>query len=261
MGNRNAKGDPFEVGRRPQKRKLSAAPNHQIDTWWEKSHIKVGALCDDRDKLQLVKRLCYTYRDIFALSLEDLPPTDLVEHNINLQASAQPVAVPPRRYSQRHIRHAAKIFPTMQMAGIIYAVSTTWGSRPNAQAALSTMKDGAGGSGTTTEDMNLNTDYKSSCARLEQRIAEDDKHQACWACRTSSPYTPECSMVTAPALPSAWIRPTSALSSSKPPQHLCNMLQAWANRRGERLGGGGRRRSSRRTNLRSGSWCRCSRCR
>ncbi|KAK3937823.1 hypothetical protein QBC46DRAFT_442488 [Diplogelasinospora grovesii] len=60
------------------------------------------------------------------MSLEDLPPTDLVEHNINLHASAQPVNVPPRRYSQKHIRHAAKVFPSMQMAGIICAGESPW---------------------------------------------------------------------------------------------------------------------------------------
>ena len=51
-------------------------------------------MADTPGRLAKAKRLLYTWRDVFARTMRDVKPTDLIHHSIDLEADARPVYQP-----------------------------------------------------------------------------------------------------------------------------------------------------------------------
>ena len=79
------------------RRELTTEPWEIVSAWFEDSGIPVGpaakAKIADRDPVITEKtaRLFYTWKDLFARNLVEMPPTDLVTHTIPTRAGAVPV--------------------------------------------------------------------------------------------------------------------------------------------------------------------------
>lgn len=79
---------PFPTTRRPWQRPLSNAPQSVVDEWFASSQIEI-APCDS-DILSNTKRLMYTYRDLNAMEIRDIPATDLFVHRARLKPGTKP---------------------------------------------------------------------------------------------------------------------------------------------------------------------------
>ena len=123
------KGDGFPTERRPEIRPLTEAAMPLVDAWFTESEITIGAMADTADRMEKVKRLLYTYRDCFAVSLRDIKPTDLIEHSIDLEPNAKPVKGSLPKYTTEEREFANQIFPELEDAGIITRRSSPWGVR------------------------------------------------------------------------------------------------------------------------------------
>jgi len=117
----------FPVSRRPQRRELTTEPQSLIDDWFSKSSITLGDMLSPTQREQ-ASRLLYTWRDAFATGMEEVSPTDLIEHAIDLFPGAVPVIGKRHKYSKKERDFAAQIFPQMEEAGIIYRGVSPWGA-------------------------------------------------------------------------------------------------------------------------------------
>ncbi|KAI0996282.1 hypothetical protein K3495_g11899 [Podosphaera aphanis] len=71
-------------------RPISSASMMEIDEWFEKVGIKIGPAVGNHIQRDKVKRLLYTYRDLNAVELEELVPTDLYIHRVRLREGTKP---------------------------------------------------------------------------------------------------------------------------------------------------------------------------
>ncbi len=126
MGKRNFKGDPFAIPRRPQKRDLDPAPNHTVQAWFDASKIQVGDIASTPEQRMMAMRLCYTWRDIFVSSLNELSITDLVQHPIDLVPDAAPHRTRQVKWKPIELAWTFKLFPQMEEAGLIQRTFSDW---------------------------------------------------------------------------------------------------------------------------------------
>jgi len=69
---------------------MSTEASHIVDDWFSTSGITLGPVILDGVALHRVKRLMYTYREINATELKDIPPTDLYEYKVRLKEGTKP---------------------------------------------------------------------------------------------------------------------------------------------------------------------------
>ena len=82
-------------------RQLVQTPQQQIDDWFYNIGIQLGDMITTEQQRRDVRRLCYTYKDAFVSSLNDIKPTSLVTHHIELDPSIPPPRrAPVIRYSK-----------------------------------------------------------------------------------------------------------------------------------------------------------------
>ncbi|KAI0993305.1 hypothetical protein K3495_g14879, partial [Podosphaera aphanis] len=79
---------PFPTSRRPWRRPLSKAQESTIDGWFTTSQIGI-ATCEEKI-FKDTKRLMYTYRDLNAMEIKDIPATDLFVHRARLKPGTKP---------------------------------------------------------------------------------------------------------------------------------------------------------------------------
>jgi hypothetical protein len=80
----------FPTERRIERLSLSTDPQEIIDEWFESSQITLGPVIPDTTSRSKVKRLLYTYRELNATELSQIPPTDLYEHKVRLTPGTKP---------------------------------------------------------------------------------------------------------------------------------------------------------------------------
>ena len=73
-------------------------------------------------------RLCYTWRDCFSFTLDDLPPTDIIEHPIVTKPRAVPIVRKPMRYSPSQKWYSDKVFGKVEAAAIISRGDSPYGA-------------------------------------------------------------------------------------------------------------------------------------
>ncbi|POS82252.1 hypothetical protein EPUL_005966, partial [Erysiphe pulchra] len=81
---------PFPTTRRPCVRKLPEETIDVINEWFSTCGVKLGSQLIGEINQNLILRLLYTYRDLHADKLEDMPPTDLYVHKIKIKAGTKP---------------------------------------------------------------------------------------------------------------------------------------------------------------------------
>ncbi|POS81837.1 hypothetical protein EPUL_006276, partial [Erysiphe pulchra] len=80
----------FPTNRRPVRRSLSNEPRELIETWFTSCQAKIGDLVPDEESRFQLKQLLYTYKDINATEISDLPATDLYVHKVKLKEGTKP---------------------------------------------------------------------------------------------------------------------------------------------------------------------------
>jgi transposase InsO family protein len=91
--NEPQKGRNFPTQRRIQRLPLSEDSQTEIENWFSTSQITLGTVIPDEESRNKVKRLLYTYRELNATTLEEIPPTDLYEHKVRLKPGTKPWCV------------------------------------------------------------------------------------------------------------------------------------------------------------------------
>ncbi|KAI0991136.1 hypothetical protein K3495_g17051, partial [Podosphaera aphanis] len=80
----------FPTLRRPVIRSLSNENRKVVEDWFLQCGAKLGPMCpSEEDKFQ-VARLFYTYKDLNATELSEMPATDLYIHKITLKKDTVP---------------------------------------------------------------------------------------------------------------------------------------------------------------------------
>lgn len=80
----------FPTLRRPVLRPLSNESKQVIEAWFNTCMATIGDICSDENSKFQVKRLLYTYRDLDAGSIVNLPATDLYVHKVHLKPGTKP---------------------------------------------------------------------------------------------------------------------------------------------------------------------------
>ena len=73
---------------------LSQDHKSQIDDWFESSGVLLGNVIPSEEARDEIKRLLYTYREINATELHEIPATDLYEHRVRLKEGTKPFSMP-----------------------------------------------------------------------------------------------------------------------------------------------------------------------
>jgi hypothetical protein len=76
---------------------VSKDPQSVVDEWILASGVTLGSIIPNDLERDRVKRLLYTYREISATELHEIPPTDLYEHKIRLVPGTKPWPVPQQK--------------------------------------------------------------------------------------------------------------------------------------------------------------------
>ncbi|KAI1872008.1 uncharacterized protein JN550_004211 [Neoarthrinium moseri] len=82
----------FPTSRRVVRREIStytSVPRETVDEFWKNAKVNLGPLVPE-DLKDEIKRVCFTYKDLFATKLEDIPPTDLYVHRVRMRDDAKP---------------------------------------------------------------------------------------------------------------------------------------------------------------------------
>lgn len=98
---------PFPTTRRPWRRPLSNAPQSVVDEWFASSQIEI-APCDS-DILSNTKRLMYTYRDLNAMEIRDIPATDLLVHRASSREKDITANRPPKILAAKDNRRRPRV--------------------------------------------------------------------------------------------------------------------------------------------------------
>lgn len=87
----------FPTERRVNHRPIGyATPISEVRSWSNEVGVVLGPLCP-ADIHDDVLRLLYTYRHLQGGKLDDLPPTDLIQHRVRLKPGTQPKFCRPLR--------------------------------------------------------------------------------------------------------------------------------------------------------------------
>ena len=80
----------FPTTRRPQARQLSGESEGTIESWFNESGISIGSKVETAEQRSRARRLLYTWKDCFAATVQEIQPTDLIEHSIDLTPDVKP---------------------------------------------------------------------------------------------------------------------------------------------------------------------------
>ncbi|KAI2618096.1 hypothetical protein GGR54DRAFT_606028 [Hypoxylon sp. NC1633] len=116
------------IDRRPQPRPLGTEPQRIIDEWFDRSGLRSGDAVQTLEQQNKAKCLCYTWKDCFVMTLNDLWATDLVEHTIDVEEGSIPFRLKQPFYSADERKFASRLFPQMESAGLIYPGISPWGA-------------------------------------------------------------------------------------------------------------------------------------
>jgi len=96
-----------------------------IPTWFEASGVKRGDQLTAQQKEE-AKKLLYTWKDLFASGIEEMPVTDLVVHRIPVYPGVAPKRTKDRIYTREEINWMVKKIPEMERAGVIGRSESPW---------------------------------------------------------------------------------------------------------------------------------------
>lgn len=116
----------FPVTRRPinYHRDLCGVEEDGWKEWLGESGVNVGHQLT-MDQQDLVKRLLYTWKDVFVLDIAQLPATDLVMHTIPTYPDARPHRAKDPIYASDEIRWQNEVLPDW-IDVILNACSSSW---------------------------------------------------------------------------------------------------------------------------------------
>ena len=119
----------FPTSRRPTKRTLTDESEGIVNDWFKHSGITIGPKAETPTQQSQVKRLLYTWKDCFAVTVREIQPTDLIEHSIDLLPYSKPVRSKLPHYTPREREFSNRIFPELEEAGIVARMSSNWAAR------------------------------------------------------------------------------------------------------------------------------------
>ena len=89
--------------------------------------LRVGIQLSLEEK-RSVRRLLYTWRDVFETDLLRIRKTDLIEHTIVLTPNAKPYRARIPLYTEEEIAFCGRLLPKMEEAGLIFWCDSEWGA-------------------------------------------------------------------------------------------------------------------------------------
>ncbi|KAI1002426.1 hypothetical protein K3495_g5776 [Podosphaera aphanis] len=98
--NRSSASTVFPTNRRPIIRKKSDDSREIMEEWFANCGARIGTLCPTKEDEFEVIRLLYTYKDLNATDLSEMPATDLYTHKIIIKEGTVPKMPEVRRDGQ-----------------------------------------------------------------------------------------------------------------------------------------------------------------
>lgn len=127
----------FPTLRRPEdyKRLLMTgvqAEEYGVDEWFYKNEDyerMIGDVVNTNTERKMVRRLLFTWMDLFVVNPEEMPVTDLVMHTIPTYDHIRPIKVKDRLYSPKEIQWQRENIPRLLKAGVISYCDSPWSAR------------------------------------------------------------------------------------------------------------------------------------
>ena len=122
---------PFPTDRRPAsyRRKLKEEEEEEAAAaWCATREITLGEKLKEKERKRAML-LLYTWKDVFANALKDMPVTDLVEHQIPVKPGSQPQRAHKKIYSKEERDWLELDIPKLERDGIIGRSDSPWSHR------------------------------------------------------------------------------------------------------------------------------------
>ena len=120
----------FPTTRRPATRHIATDISNSdtaVDAWFTQSDINVYA-GRSKSEFRRVKRILYTWRDVFEDDMLKIRKTDLIKHCIPLLPNAQPFKAKLPLYTDKERHFCNKVISQMKKAGLIYHCDSECGA-------------------------------------------------------------------------------------------------------------------------------------
>jgi len=121
----------FPTTQRPEMRSLigeEVVSFSAVEQWFASTALQLGSSLTDTER-ERVKRLLYTWGDVFKTDLVRICKTDLIEHGIILEPEAKPHRARIPLYTEEEINFCKRLLPKMKEASLIYRYDSHWGAR------------------------------------------------------------------------------------------------------------------------------------
>ena len=92
----------FPVERRVERQEMepwTSPSEEELELWREEIGLKLGPLVPTEHQYKVLK-LVWTYHDLGAKDLKDIPPTDLILHCVRLRTGTTPYSHKQRKYAR-----------------------------------------------------------------------------------------------------------------------------------------------------------------
>lgn len=122
---------PFPTNRRPTSYRRELKEEEEEDAavaWFATRKITLGKKLNGKEEKKAVL-LLYTWKDVFAKALKDMPVTDLVEHNIPVWPGSQSRQARDKIYTKEEKDWLELNIPKLERAGIIGRSDSAWSHR------------------------------------------------------------------------------------------------------------------------------------
>lgn len=115
-----------EVKRRPQQRQMSRESQTIINSWFETTGITIGNMADTPERVAKARRLCYTWKDVFVMTIVDITVTDMVKHSIVTDPNVKPFRLRQPKYTLHERSFAQKFMHELEKADLVIPGIAEW---------------------------------------------------------------------------------------------------------------------------------------
>jgi hypothetical protein len=109
------------------RREISKDPPEMVQAWIETCPQGfLGDCLETQEQRNEAARLLYTWKDLFTNSVSEMPPTDLVKHEIPTRPYARPKTANMPLYTEEEKQFMSKMIPQLMTAGVLAPCRSTW---------------------------------------------------------------------------------------------------------------------------------------
>lgn len=113
------------------RREMSTAPSHEVEAWANDAPPTIfdADMATEEEKLD-IRRLLYTWKDLFVVTVRDMPATDLIAHEIPTLPHAKPRRDKMPLWTEAEKAYMRENLPSLTEAGVTAPCLSEWSTKP-----------------------------------------------------------------------------------------------------------------------------------